>query len=122
MPKKILIVDDEDNVRELVRITLEDEGYELHETDNGDDAVAMAREIKPDLMVLDVMMPDKTGYEVCEELKNDPETSDIYVLFLSARGSSISEKTGKVKGGNEFMTKPFEPPELREKVKKALGI
>ena len=120
MSKKVLIADDEDNVRELVWVSLEDEGYEIHEASDGDEAVVKARELKPDLIVLDVMMPGKTGYEVCEELRKDPDMRDIYILFLSARGSAVSEMTGKMKGGNEFMVKPFEPADLRKRVKNAL--
>ena len=68
------------------------------------------------------MMPEKTGYEVCEALRKDPNTESVFVLFLSARGSSISEMTGKKMGGNDYMVKPFEPAELRAKVKEALGL
>jgi len=122
MSKKILIADDEDNVRELVLVSLEDEGYEIHEASDWEEAVAKARELKPDLIVLDVMMPGKTGYEVCEELRNDPDMKDVYILFLSARGSAVSEMTGKMKGGDAYMVKPFEPAELRKKVKEALKL
>lgn len=120
MAKKILIADDEDNVRELVRVSLEDEGYEIHEAREGNEALAMAKSLKPDLIILDIMMPGKTGYEVCEELKQDPATRSAYVIFLSARGKAASERTGKQKGGDEFMVKPFEPKELRERVFRAL--
>ena len=122
MTKKILIADDEDNVRELVYVSLEDEGYEIHEASDGEEAVAKARELKPDLIVLDVMMPGKTGYEVCEELRKDPDMQDIYILFLSARGSAVSEMTGKMKGEDAYMVKPFEPADLRKKVKEALKL
>ena len=119
--KKILIADDEDEIRNLITATLEDEGYELHMAKDGAQAIEIANEIVPDLAILDIMMPEKTGYEVCEEIKQNPETRDAYVLFLSARGSNIAEKTGKVKGGDAFMTKPFEPDKLLDKVKKILG-
>ena len=122
MPKKILIVDDEEDLRELVRVSIEDEGFDICEAGTGAEALAKAREFKPDLMILDVMIPDKTGYEVCEELKGDPETSGIYIIFLSARGTTASAKTGKTKGGDEYMTKPFEPDELLDRVKKALKL
>ena len=116
MPKKILIADDDDNIRELIQFTLEDEGYEIHMAKNGKEAEKIALEIKPDLIILDVMMPEKTGYEVCEELRKNPETAKSYVLFLSARGSPVAEKTGKIKGGNEFLVKPFDPEILRRKI------
>jgi len=121
MRKKILIADDEDNIRKLVRVSLEDEGYDLFEARDGNEAVAKAKELKPDLIILDVMMPGKIGYQVCEELKQAPETSRIFVVFLSARGKPLSEMTGKMIGGNEFIAKPFDPSELRARVKKALG-
>ena len=121
MAKKILIVDDEDDVRELVHVTLEDEGFDIYEASEGNEALAKAKEFKPDLIILDVMIPGKTGYEVCEELKKDPDTKNTYVLFLSARGKAASVMTAKTKGGDEFMTKPFEPKELREKVLKVLS-
>jgi len=121
MAKRILIVDDEDDIRELVHVSLEDEGYEIYEASDGNEALAKAREHRPDLVILDVMIPGKTGYEVCEELKKDPQTKNVFVLFLSARGKAASQLTGKTKGGDEFMTKPFEPGELRRMVRKALG-
>jgi len=121
MPK-ILIADDDDNIRELVRITLEDEGFEIFEAKDGVDAVEKARKLKPNLMILDVMMPGKTGYMVCEEIKQNPATKNIFVLFLTARGSQIAEHTATDKGGDAYMTKPFEPAELRKKVRQALNM
>lgn len=122
MSKKILIADDEDNIRELVMISLEDEGFSLYEAVDGNEAVRKAKEIKPDLVILDVMMPGKIGYDVCEEIKSNPETSQTFVIFLSARGNPLAERTGKSKGGDDYMTKPFEPEELRRKVRAALKI
>jgi two-component system, OmpR family, alkaline phosphatase synthesis response regulator PhoP len=121
MAKRILIADDEDNIRELVRASLEDEGYELFEARDGEEAVAVAKKIKPDLIVLDVMMPGKVGYQVCEEVKADPATRHAYVIFLSARGRPVAEMTGKLRGGDEYLTKPFDPLELVRRVNKALG-
>jgi len=121
MAKKILIADDDDNIRRLVKMTFMDEGFEIHEASDGDEAINKAREVKPDLVILDVMMPKKVGYEVCEEIKNDPETEHAYVIFITARGTSVAEKAGESSGGDDFMVKPFEPAELRERVKKALG-
>ena len=122
MAKKILIADDEDNIRGLVLMTLEDEGFELHQACDGNEALAKARELKPDLVVLDVMMPGKVGYEVCEELKKDPDTKDVYIIFLSSRTSPSSELGAKNAGGDEWMYKPFDPGELRNRVKKALEV
>lgn len=120
MPRKILIADDDDNIRELIQLTLEDEGYEIHTAKNGKEAEKIAFEIRPDLIILDVMMPEKTGYEVCEELRKNPEIANSYIIFLSARGSPIAEKTGIIKGGNEFLVKPFDPEILKKKVNSIL--
>jgi DNA-binding response OmpR family regulator len=122
MSRKVLIVDDEEKVRELVRETLEDEDYDLYEAQNGEDALNKAREVKPDLVILDLMMPDLWGYSVCEELKKNPATSGIQVLILTARGSPLSKRMGDLKGGDDYIVKPFEPAELRKKVKKLLGL
>ena len=124
MASKILIVDDEEKIRTLIRTSLEfeDGDFEIFEARDGFEALEKAREIKPKLMILDVMMPGKSGYEVCKDIKSSPETRDIYVLFLTARGSAISEKTIQLSGGDELMIKPFTPDELGKKVRKAIGI
>ena len=101
--KKILIVDDEESTRRLVRLTLGEDGYQLEEAEDGQQALAKAREFKPDLVILDLMMPDQWGYRVCEELKQDPATCQARVLILSGRSSHLSQKLGNLKGGDEFM-------------------
>jgi len=119
---KILIVDDDENIRELVRATVEDEGFEVFEAPDGNQALAMAREIQPDLIILDVMMPGKIGYHVCVELKQDKSIKTPYVIFLTARGTTIAQMAGKSHGGDEYLTKPFEPEELRQRVRNALKV
>jgi DNA-binding response OmpR family regulator len=119
---KILIADDGEDIRELIQLTLEDEGYELYEAVDGNDALAKARAIIPDLIILDVMMPGMTGYVVCEELKKAPATRGIYILFLTARGTALAQTSASTSGGDGYMTKPFEPAELRTRIKKALKI
>jgi DNA-binding response OmpR family regulator len=121
MAKIILIADDDDNVRELVRISLEPGGYEIHEAVDGNQALKMALELKPDLMVLDIMMPGKVGYQVCEEVKKDPEAKKAFVILLSARGSAVARQTGAELGADAYMGKPFDPDELMKLVEKALG-
>ena len=120
--KEILVVDDEESARKLIKISIEDEAFEIHEAKDGTEALAKARELKPDLVILDLMMPDKWGYEVCEELRKEPETKDALILFLTARGSMPSKKMGEIKGGDEYMVKPFKPKELKQAVKKLLGM
>lgn len=122
MAKKILIADDDENIRDLVTFSLEDEGFDLHQARDGEEALQMAKELKPDLMILDVMMPGKIGYEVCEELKKGEDTKGIYIILMSARGKSRIEMTGKMQGADDIMPKPFDPLELTDKVRKALGM
>lgn len=121
MAKRVLVADDDENIRELILVTLEDEGFEVFSAKDGNEAVAKAKQVKPDLVILDVMMPGKVGYQVCEEIRKDPATKKAYVIFLSARGTSVAETAGKDSGGDEFMVKPFDPKTLREKVKQILG-
>jgi DNA-binding response OmpR family regulator len=120
--KKILIVDDEANIRELVRVSLEDEGFDLYEAADGKEALERARTLRPDLVILDLMMPDKWGYTVCEELKQGADTRQILVLFLTVRSSAQAKKMGQLKGGDAFLVKPFQPQELKQKVKELLGV
>ncbi|HUT52060.1 MAG TPA: response regulator [bacterium] len=120
MGKTILVADDEKIVRDSVRLCLESEGYEIHEAEDSAQALARARELRPDLVILDLMMPDKWGYAVCEELKKDPATKNIPVMFLTARKGAPSRKIGEIKGGDAYLAKPFAPEELREKVRKLL--
>lgn len=122
MSKKILIVDDEANIRELVRVSLEDEGFDLYEAADGKEALERARTLRPDLVILDLMMPDKWGYTVCEELKQGADTRQILVLFLTVRSSAQAKKMGQLKGGDAFLVKPFQPQELKQKVKELLGV
>jgi CheY-like chemotaxis protein len=121
MTRKVLIADDEDMVRNLIKLTLKDDGYEIHEACDGIEALDKAREVMPDLIIMDVTMPGKIGYQVCRELKDDPATRNIYIMFLTARGSSLSKETVEMSGGDAFLAKPFVPNDLREKVRKAVS-
>ena len=120
--KKIFIVDDEETARRLIRMSLEGEGYEFYEAEDGDVALSQALKLKPDLVILDLMMPSKWGYAVCDELKREPGTRTIPVLFLTARQSSLSKRMGQIKKGDAYLTKPFHPEELRDAVRKLLGL
>lgn len=118
--KKVLIVDDEKNIRNLIAASLRNEGYDLSEAGSGNEALAKARDLKPDLVILDVMMPDKLGYEVCDEIKECPELKDTLVMFLTAGVSVRSQMAEQLRSGDECMTKPFRPTELVKKVRKLL--
>ena len=121
MAKKILVVDDEPHVITSLTFVLKKEGYDVFSATNGEEAMAMIRESKPDLMLLDVMMPKKNGYEVCHEVKSDPGLSDIYIVMLTAKGHEADKDKGLCLGANEFITKPFSPISIVERVKEMLG-
>lgn len=120
MPK-ILVVEDEADIRELVAFSLVNFGnFEVVKARNGAEAVTIAKEEKPDLILMDVRMPKMTGYEACKQLKEIPETSDIPVVFLSAKGQEAEIQQGMDVGAAEFILKPFAPDELTVKVRTIL--
>lgn len=119
--RKLLIADDEPGVRRLVRMTLESESYEILEACDGAEALAMAREHKPALVFLDVMMPEMSGVEVCEELKSDPATSSITIIMLTAKAQEADRETGSGAGADDYFTKPFSPLALLTKVDEVLN-
>lgn len=124
MKKTVLIVDDEDRIRELVRVSLafKSEAFDLHEAKDGEEALQMAMTLKPDLIILDIMMPGVTGYDVCKAVKGNPDTANTLILFLTARGSGLTKKTAEQTGGDAIMNKPFLPKDLRDKVNQMLSL
>ena len=125
MNKKILIVDDEVHIRALLEQSLEDledAGVEIFLAREGEEGLRFAREEKPDLMFLDIMMPKKNGYEVCEEIKKDPELKNIYIIMLTAKGQAADRVQGEEVKANEYITKPFNPDEILEKASNILGV
>lgn len=125
MSKKILIVDDEVNMRMLLKEALEefeDKGVKLLIAENGSDAIESIRTEKPDLVILDVMMPVMDGFDVCNTIKNELGMKDVYVLMLSADGQEFNKQKSKDVGTDGFMTKPFDPDEIAEKVAQILKI
>ena len=122
MPRpRILVVDDERDTRKLVRITLERDGYTVCEAANGEEALALAGAESFDLVILDVMMPRLSGYDVCRQLKERPDTSQIPVIFLSARGQSGEIREGIEAGGVAYIVKPFSIRELTLQVSRVLA-
>lgn len=119
--KKILIVDDEPFIVRSLSFVLKKMKHKIVSAGNGEEAIQKAKEIRPDLMFLDVMMPKKDGFAVVEEIKNDPELKDIYVVMLTAKGRDEDRQRGLDLGANEFLTKPFNPPEVIKTVRKVLG-
>ncbi len=120
MAKKILIAEDNEDIRRLVRLSLEGSDYELFEADNGRDALEEAISKKPDLVILDVMMPKLTGYEVCKNIKANPFGESIKVLFLTSRTGITAQTAMSKAGADDIMNKPFNPSELESKVKSML--
>lgn len=117
---KIIIVDDEPAIRLLVTAALEDEGYELLEAVDGKEALELIYNEKPDLVILDVMMPGMTGYELCYHLKQDQGTRGIRVLMLTAKGQARDKAQSKEAGADYYLRKPFSPLELVDLVAELL--
>ncbi len=118
---KILIAEDEPDIRELVAFTLRFAGHEVTPASNGEEAVNLASQIIPDLIMMDVRMPRMTGYDACRAMKADPILKDIPVVFLSAKGQDSEIQTGLAAGAEEYLLKPFAPDQLTERVKAILA-
>ena len=119
--KKVLVVDDEPHVVQTLTFVLRKEGYEVFTAGNGEEAISQVHESKPDLMFLDVMMPKKNGYEVCQELKSDSNLKSIHIIMLSAKGQEADKEKALSLGADEFMTKPFSPAVVVTRVRELLG-
>ncbi len=119
--KKILIVDDEPYVVRSLTFVLKKEGYDVSSAANGEEALAKVRQSKPNLMFLDVMMPKKNGYEVCQEVKSDSDLSSVHIIMLTAKGQEADREKGLSLGADEFMTKPFSPMKVVERVRELVG-
>lgn len=116
MPSTILIVDDEYSGRETLQSILEGEGYNLAMAENGPQAIAQAKSILPDVILLDVMMPGMTGFEVCEKIRNDPQVAEIPIIILTALDDRDSLLRGLKAGADDFISKPFDRFELRARL------
>lgn len=112
MSLRVLICDNEEPLRALVRAALAPRGYELLEARDGDESLVRAREAKPDLIVLDMMMPGRTGLDVLRELRADPDLSATPVVMLTARAQLTDEQAAADAGADRFLPKPFSPLEL----------
>jgi CheY-like chemotaxis protein len=114
LTRKLLIVDDIGQLRKLVRYTVGYGLYEVHEAASGAEGLEKARTIAPDVMILDVMMPDMSGFQVCAAVKQDPRLKSAFVVMLSARGQPADFEEGKRAGADAYVVKPFDPQKLLE--------
>ncbi len=126
MSKKIAIVDDETHIRALLEQTLEeleeDHDVELLTASDGREALALIQEERPQLVVLDVMMPHMNGYDVCQNITQDPAMSETRVILLTAKGQEADRKRGLEVGATEYITKPFDPDDVVDLAKQILEL
>jgi len=120
MKTKILVVDDEPDALELVKVNLSNAGFFVATAEDGDEALKKARSLSPDLILLDVMLPQVDGLEVCKILRRDDATRDIPIIMLTARTAEIDRVLGLELGADDYVTKPFSPRELVLRVKALL--
>ncbi len=121
MTKKILIVDDEPNIVISLEFLMKKEGFEVAVAVDGEEAIAKVDSFRPDLVLLDVMMPKKSGFEVCEALRADPAKAGLLVVMLTAKGRETEVAKGLAIGADAYVTKPFSTKDLVAKVKGMLG-
>ena len=120
--KKILVADDDVNIRELLCVNLRARGYEVYSAVNGVETVRKVKENRPDLIVLDIAMPEMDGWEVCKEIRDNPGYGKVKILFLTAKDSDIDKLIGKdVFRADEYITKPFDIDKLLGLISKILN-
>jgi DNA-binding response OmpR family regulator len=118
---KIVIAEDEPDIRELIAFTLRFAGHEVITGSNGEEGYELTKKEKPDLSMFDVRMPKMTGYDACKKIKADPEIAHIPVIFLSAKGQENEIEQGLAAGAEEYLLKPFAPDQLTERVRAILA-
>jgi CheY-like chemotaxis protein len=121
METTILVCDNEEPLRALIRATLDSGDYRLLEARDGDESLELARSARPDLILLDVMMPGRSGLEVLRELRSDPRFAETRVIMLTARAQAADREAAEAVGADCFLAKPFSPAELAALVDRLLG-
>ena len=119
---KILVVDDEPFICRSLSYVLRRDSYDVFEARNGEEALALIREHRPDLVFLDVMMPKINGFDVTRIVKADPELAATRIILLTAKGQDTDRATGEEAGADDYMTKPFSPTRLLERARDILGV
>ncbi len=121
MGKKIILaVDDEPNILMSIEFILDMEGYEVHTAHDGDEALEVARRVRPDVILLDINMPLKDGYEVCRILRKQADMAGTKVIMLTAKGQTLEKKKGLEVGADEYVTKPFSAEDLLQKIRASI--
>ena len=115
--RPILIIDDEPFIQRSLSYLLAREGYAVETASNGEEGLQRIRAVHPPLVFLDIMMPRMNGYEVCEQIRQDPALAATHVIMLSAKGQQIDRERGLLGGADEYMTKPFSPKEVAQRVR-----
>jgi DNA-binding response OmpR family regulator len=118
---KILVVDDDAFIRKPLELILRAEGFDPSTAVDGDDCLTRLADDKPDLIILDIMMPGRDGFDLCRTLKRNPDLADIPIILLSARGRSRDREKGLALGAADFMTKPYSPSDLIRRVRELLN-
>ena len=119
---KILIADDEPNILESLSTIIKDSGFTVLTAANGVEALQLAKANKPKVVILDVMMPQKDGYQTCAELRRDPTLAGMHIILLTARGQTRDKLEGMAMGANEYITKPFNPMHLLNRIREIIPI
>jgi DNA-binding response OmpR family regulator len=117
-PARILVVDDDPVILRLIEVNLDLEGFDVETADRGEDAIAKAKASSPDLIILDLMMPEMSGWEIAEQLQKDDKTTGIPLVFLSARTQDEDRRRGEELGVAGYVTKPFDPSDLVATIRK----
>ena len=119
---RVLVVDDDDVIRQLITVNLELEGFEVETAHDGQDCLEKVKKVAPDVVTLDIMMPRLDGWETATRLREDPETSEVKVVLLSARAQEADLQRGSRIGVDAYLTKPFDPDELISVVRRLAGL
>jgi two-component system alkaline phosphatase synthesis response regulator PhoP len=117
----ILVADDEPFIQRSLAFVLKKEGFDVVTADNGQEAIEKAKEFRPKIIFLDIMMPKINGYNVCRAIKSDEALKDSHVIILTAKGQEVDREMGYREGADQFMTKPFSPREVIEKIRSILS-
>ena len=117
----VLIIEDDDNIATALEYIISREGLDQDRVANGADAMGRIRALKPDLVFLDVMLPEVSGYEICQTVRRDKSLGGVKILMMTARGSAVERRKGMAMGADGFISKPFELKELRDEVRRLLG-